>query len=128
MLSLNLSGRGFCSSTIIFPYQMKHFPLQMKGNLRRYSISVARLEPYKKSFRSFVCNEKSTSNSSIKHYVDHKPEDVQPPSAHPVYVLAGILEELKAVRRCLLASENRDLCRLNLCHRLAINVCHLPVL
>ncbi|THU64494.1 hypothetical protein C4D60_Mb01t27040 [Musa balbisiana] len=128
MLSLNLSGRGFCSATIIFPYQMKHFPLQMKGNLRRYSISVARLEPYEKSFRSFVCNEKSTSNSSIEHYVDHKPEDVQPPSAHPVYVLAGILEELKAVRRCLLASENRDLCRLNLCHRnyldSAMNLCH----
>ena len=121
MLSLNLSGRSFCSSTIIFPYQMK-------GNLRSYSIYVARLEPYEKSCRSFVCNEKSTSNSSIKHYVDHKPEDVQPSSAHPVDVLASILEELKAVRRCLLASENRDLCRLNLCHRLAINVCHLPVL
>ncbi|CAL9779808.1 unnamed protein product [Musa acuminata subsp. burmannicoides] len=128
MLSLNLSGRSFCSSTIIFPYQMKHFPLQMKGNLRSYSIYVARLEPYEKSCRSFVCNEKSTSNSSIKHYVDHKPEDVQPPSAHPVDVLASILEELKAVRRCLLASENRDLCRLNLCHRYyldsAMNLCH----
>ncbi|RRT37513.1 hypothetical protein B296_00053523 [Ensete ventricosum] len=99
----------------------------MKGNLRSCSTSVSGLEPYKKSCRSFVYNEKSTPNSSIKHCVDRKPEDVQPPSAHPVDVLANVLEELREVRRWLLASENRDLGRLNLCHSLeSIDPCVLP--